>query len=95
MLGRHNVSASAERFVGPFNAPVTVEIVSMTRVENNTPATMCWIWFDKESCRPGSAYPLEPGTKIEVDLDAGQELYAVTQSVGLLGFSVKGFRGTI
>lgn len=93
MLGRHNVSASAERFIEPVDRPVTVEIVSMTQVEANTPATMCWIWYDKTNCRPGKGYPLEPGTKIQIDMLPGESLYAVTQSVGLLGFSINGYRG--
>lgn len=92
-LGRHNVTPSTEILCGPFGEPVTIEIVSMAQVESNTPATMCWLSFDKKQCRPGLGYPLEPGTKIEIDMLPDQILYCVTQDVGLIGYAVKGYRG--
>jgi hypothetical protein len=95
MIDRHVLRGIASSVVGPFDHPVTVEVVSMSKVEDNTPASMCWLSKDEAKCRPASGYPLEPGTKVEIDLFEGEELWAVTMSIGLLAYSVKGYRGRL
>lgn len=93
IAGRKDVSPSTEELLGPYQEPVTIEIISMSRVEANRAASMCWFEYSKEKCRPGEGIPLEPGTRIEIDLMPGQALWCVTQDVGLLAYSVKAFRG--
>lgn len=92
-LGRFPANAEAKCMLGPFNENVTLEIVSMSMVDENTPGSRCWLAYDKESCRRSLGYPLEPGTEVEVDLIAGQELWCVATSTALVGYSVKSWRG--
>ena len=94
MIGRHPLNATQSPIIEkPFDVPKTLEIVAMSAVEDNTPATMCWLAKNKQNCRPGSGAPLEPGTKVEIDMLPGEQLWGVTESVGLLFVSVKGYRG--
>lgn len=93
MLDRFTVTAEASRFIKPVSYPVTVEIVSVSQVSANQTASMAWIAKDHERCTANKGYPLEVGTKVEVDLMPGESLWAITQDIALLAFSVKGYRG--
>jgi len=92
MLIRHPVRPKATKFFGPSRGEATVQIVAMSRTEANKTATMCWISHDEKDCTPGNGYPLEPGTKIDIDMSSGEELWAVTQDQSLLAVIVNGPR---
>lgn len=95
MLGRFLANAEPRVFLGPFNVDRTVELVSRTMVDANTPGGLCWVGKSEEQARRATGYPLEPGTKVEVDLYAGEVLWGVAGTTALLGYSVKGYRGVI
>jgi len=93
MLKGIPLRAIATVIAGPFPSATTVEVVSTTMYDDHREGSMCWVSDEgAANCRVGHGFPLEPGTKVEVELASGQELYAITQSIARLGVSVKGTR---
>lgn len=95
MLGRFVANADPRVFLGAFDTDVTVELVSMSKVDENSVGGLCWIGKNREQCERSKGYPLEPGTKVEIDLRAGEELWGVSGTMALVGYSVKAWRGSV
>ena len=89
MLHGAPIRAIKSKIVGPFTRPTTVEVVSTTLNSENNPASLVWITKSEAECNVGKGFPLEPGTKIEVDLEIGQAVWAITQNLARIGVSVK------
>jgi len=89
MLGRFVANAKPRKFLGPFHEVYKVELTAMSSVDENTPGGLCWIAKDKDECKRALGHPMEPGTKITVDLLVGEALWGVSGTTALIGYSVR------
>lgn len=55
---------------------------------NDGPATEVYFEVDKKLCSLNEGVPLPQALRVDVRLEAGETLWAITEDMGLMGYSV-------